>query len=304
MVMFVIIKRVLKWGIQNFKRQGNLSFATTSVLVITISLIAFLFLSHKILSFAIFEIRSRADISVYFRQDCSEEEVLEVQEKLAGFSEVEEVEYVSREKALQNFVERHKSEKSLMNSLQELGANPFLASLNIKAADTGSYEKVVNFLEGDNFSNLIEKVDFHRRRPIIERIFKITSFIDKAGIIISLVLILVSILVTYNTIRLTIYSQKEEIAISRLVGASNWFVRGPFLVQGAMCGILAFLVAFVIVGSSFYFLNSKISIFFPGFEVFSFFKSDFQTVFFLQLACALGLGIIPSFIAIRKYLEV
>ena len=302
--MFTIIKRILKSGWQNFKRQGNLSFATCSVLVTKISLITFLFLSHRVLDFAISEIRLRADISVYFRQDCSEKEIFELKEKLTEFSEIQEVEYISKEEALENFIERHKEEKTLMDSLIELGSNPFLASLNIKASEADSYEKVASFLEGDDFSGLIEKVDFYRRRSIIERVFKITSFIDNAGVAVSLILISVSILLTYNTIKLTIHSQKEEIAISRLVGASNWFIRGPFLSQGVICGALAFLISFMIVSSSFYFLNSKISIFFPGFEVLSFFKSDFQNIILIQLICALGLGITPSFIAIRKYLEI
>lgn len=302
--MLIEVKRILKSGWQNFKRQGNLSFATCSVLVITISLISFLFLSHRILDFTISEIRLRADISVYFRQDCSEKEIFELREKLTEFSEIQGVEYISKEEALENFIERHKEEKTLMDSLVELGSNPFLASLNIKASEADSYEKVANFLEGDDFSGLIEKVDFYKRKSIIERVFKITSFIDGAGLVVSLVLISVSILLTYNTIRLAIHSQKEEIAISRLVGASNWLVRGPFLSQGVICGALSFLISFVVVGSSFYLLNSKISFFFPGFEVLSFFKRDFQNIILIQLICALGLGIAPSFIAIRKYLEV
>jgi len=302
--MLIEIKRIFKSGWRNFKRQGNLSFATCLILVITISLISFLFLSQKILNFAVSEIRERADISVYFKEDCSEKEIFELKEKLAEFSEVKEIEYVSSNEALENFIKRHKEEKTLMESLSEIGKNPFLASLNIKAFQVGEYEKLADFLGKDEFSNLIEKVDYHKRKSVIEKIFKITTFFEGAGIAISLTLVLLSILITFNTIRLAIYSQKEEIGIMRLVGASNWFIRGPFLVQGAICGIFAFLFSFLILSLSFYFLNPKISIFFPDFEIFNFFQSNLKNIVLIQLIWALGLGIIPSFVAIRKYLEI
>jgi len=302
--MFTLTKRILKSGWLNFRRQTNLSFAACLILVITFSLITFLFLSHKVLNFALTEIKARADISVYFREDCPEKEISELKEKLTEFVEVEEVEYVSREEALESFIERHKEEKTLMDSLAELGFNPFLASLNIRASEANSYEKLANFLEGDDFSSFIEKVDFYKRKPVIERVFRITSFVDTAGIIISLVLVFLSVLLTFNTIRLTIANQKEEISIMRLVGASNWFVRGPFLIQGLICGILSFAISFLLVGLSFYFLSNEVGAFFPGVEIFSFFKNNLRNIVLIQFACGLGLGIIPGLVAIRKYLEV
>lgn len=302
--MLTLLKRIFKSGWQNFKRQGNLVFATSSVLIITITLISFLFLGHKIIKFAIDEIKAKADISVYFQETAPEEEIVGLQQKLSGLSGIKGVEYVSREKALEDFVERHKDDKGLIASLEEVGANPFLASLNVSAGEMASYDNVSKFLEGDNFSAIIEKVDFNRRKPIIEKIFDITSFVDKTGIIISAVLIAISVLLVYNTTRLTIYSQKEEIGISRLVGASNRFIRGPFLIQGVLCGILSFLTSLLIVGVTSYFLGPKISAFFPEFQLLALFKNDFRNVVLLQFGCALVLGILPSFLAIRKYLRV
>lgn len=302
--MFILLKRIFHTGLQNFKRHGNLSIATCLILVITICLISFVFLSHKILNFAVAEIKARADVSVYFRIDCDEQEIFALKEKLDEFEEVNEVEYISKEEALEKFIERHKHEQDIMESLQELGTNPFLASLNIRAAKASSYEQVTSFLEGEEFSDSIEKIDFSKRKPIIENIFKTTNFIDSAGIVVSLTLILIAILITYNTIRLTIYTRKQEIGIARLVGASNWLVRGPFLVQGAVCGFLAFALSLLIVGISFYFLNAKITTFFTGFQIFDFFRNNLAMIILIQFFTGLFLGIAPSFIAIRKYLEI
>jgi cell division transport system permease protein len=303
-IMFTSLKRIFKSGWQNFKRQANLSLAASLVLVITISLISFLFVAHKILDFAITEIKAKADISVYFQKDCEEDDILSLRGELNKLEGIGDIEYISQEQALERFIERHRDEQEIMDSLIEVGSNPFLASLNIKAMDAESYEKATDFLEGGDFDSSIEKVDFYKRKTIIDRIFEITSFVNGAGVAVSLALVFVSVLLTYNTIRLTIFSQKEEIGIARLVGASNWFIRGPFLVQGLMCGILAFVLSFVIVGSCFYFLNSRIDMFFPGLEILGFFRNDLANIVLIELACGLVLGIIPSFIAIRKYLDI
>ena len=169
--MFTILKRIFESGIKNFKRQGNISFAASSVLVITISLISFLFLLHQILGFVVDDMRAKADVSVYFQQDAPEQEIFDLQDKLADFPEVKEIEYVSTAQALENFIIRHKNEDDLMESLQELGANPFLSSLNIKAIDANSYEVIVGFLESDDFKDIIKKVDFYKRKETIEKIF-------------------------------------------------------------------------------------------------------------------------------------
>jgi len=302
--MLLALKRIFKSGFQNFKRQANLSFATCLILVMAVCLISFVFLSHKILNFTINEIKNKADVSVYFQQNCEEQEIFDLKEKLDEFEAIDEVEYVSKEQALEDFVERHKNEQDIIGSLQELGSNPFLASLNIRAGDASSYEEVSQFLEGNEFDNLVEKVDYYKRKPVIENVFKLTGFLDKIGVIVSLILVLVAFLIVYNTIRLTVYSRKKEIGIARLIGASNWLVRGPFLVQGGICGGLSFVLSFIIVGLSFYFLNSNISTFFTGFEIFSFFRNNFGMLFLIQMFCSFALGIIPSFIAIRKYLEI
>ena len=302
--MLLSTQRIFKGGFQNFRRQSNLSFATCLILVMAVSLISFVFLSHKILNFAVNEIKNKADVSVYFQQECEEQEIFDLKEKLDEFETIDEVEYISKEQALEGFIERHKNEQDIMGSLQELGSNPFLASLNIRAEDTSSYQEVTQFLQGNEFENIVEKVDYYKRKPVIENVFKLTGFLDKIGILVSLILILVALLIVYNTIRLTVYSRKKEIGIARLVGASNWLVRGPFLVQGGICGGLAFILSLIIVGFSFYFLNSKISVFFTGFEIFGFFRNNFAALLLIQMFCSLSLGIIPSFIAIRKYLEI
>ena len=278
--------------------------ATVFVLILVIILTTSLFLFSGVSQFIIALVEEKADISVYFKEEALGPEILEVKEELAKIPEVKEIKYISQEAALEDFNERHKENPVLMASLAEVGHNPFLASLNIMAFEPGQYETIANFLETSDFATLVEKVDYYERRPVIERIFSITSAANRTFIFLSIILAIVAILVTFNTTRLAIYNAREEIKIQRLVGAGSWFIRGPFLIQGILAGILAALASLVLVSLSTWFLSPKIEVFFPGLNIFQFFSVNLWQIILIQFATGILLGIISSFLAIRKYLRV
>jgi cell division transport system permease protein len=302
--MFISIKRILRLGWISFRRDGGIAIATCFIMVMTILLINFLFLSKDVSQFLISSIQEKADISVYFKSSTLEEEILNLEKELTKIPEVKSIKYVSKEEALEEFIKRHKDNPVLMESLEEVGGNPFLAVLNIKAFEASQYQAVVNFLEKNGFENLIEKVDYYQRKPIIERIFSLTAGIKKAGLAISVVLAIVAVLVTFNTIRLAILNQREEIKIQRLVGASNWFIRGPFLVQGMISGFFAALISLLIFSFICWFISPKIEFLFSDLNIWKFFTENFLTIILIQFATGILLGIISSTIAIRKYLKV
>ena len=305
--MFTLIKRIFKSGWQSFSRDGDIAAANIFIMTMTILLATSLFLLKDISQILISAIREKADISVYFKEAAQEEEILNVQEELSKIPGVKDVEYVSKEKALEDFVQRHKDNPVLMGSLEEVGGNPFLAALNVRAFEASQYQAVVNFLDATLTpadQNLIEKVDYYQRKPVIERIFALTSGAGKVGISLSIVLAIVAILVAFNTIRLAILNQAEEIKIQRLVGASNWFIRGPFLIQGAISGIISTLISLLIFTLICWFLGPKIEFLFSGLNVWKFFTGNFFTIILIQLSTGILLGAISSSIAIRKYLKV
>jgi len=305
--MFTLIKRMFKSGWQSFSRDGDIAAANIFIMTMTILLATSLFLFKDISQILISTIREKADISVYFKTAAQEEDILNVQEELSKIPEVKDVEYVSKEKALEDFVQRHKDDPVLMGSLEEVGGNPFLAALNVRAFEASQYQAVMNFLDATlapSYKDLIEKVDYYQRKPVIERIFALTSGTGKVGISLSIVLAIVAILVAFNTIRLAILNQAEEIKIQRLVGASNWFIRGPFLVQGAISGIISTLISLLIFALICWFLGPKIEFLFSGLNVWKFFTGNFFTIILIQLSTGILLGVISSSIAIRKYLKV
>jgi len=302
--MLTSLKRIIKTGWRRFSRNIALSVATIFVMVMVISLATLLFLLNPASKILIYSIEEKVDISVYFKKDVLPENILEAETEVSRIPEVKDVEYISRDETLGRFIEKHKDDPVLMESLTEVGENPFLASLNIRAWQVSQYEQVTNFLETGPFKDLIEKVDYHQRKPVIDKVFSITSAINKVGIFFSIVFGAIAILIAFNTIRIAIHNSSEEISIMRLVGASNWLVRGPFLIQGAIVGFIATLITLLIAFGLCYGFDSKIRILVPEISTLTLFTSNFWTLLLIQLAAGIGLGIISSTIAIRKYLKI
>jgi len=302
--MFILLKRVIKTGWKGFRRNIGLSLATILIMVIVISLATLLFLLNPVSKILIADIEKKVDISVYFKEDISSEYILEVEPEISKIPEVKDVEYISKEQALEKFIEKHKDDPVLMESLTELGSNPFLASLNIMAWEPSQYEQVASFLETSSFRNLIDKVDYYERKPVIEKVFSVVSGLNKIGIFFSIVFAVIAVLIAFNTVRIAIYNSGEEISVMRLIGASNWFVRGPFLIQGIIIGFIAVLITLLITFGLCYGFDARIKTIAPDISIYSIFVSNFFLLFLIQLATGIGLGIISSYIAVRKYLKI
>jgi len=302
--MWVSFKRVLKTGYKIFFRNIALNTATVFVMTMVVLLITFIFLFNISSNILISSIEEKVDISVYLREDVLDEDALELKSVLVKIPEVKEVEYISREEALEKFIERHKDDPILMESLTEVGKNPFLDSLSISAWQASQYGQVTTFLEGDSFRGLIEKIDYYKRKPVIERIFSITSGINRGAILFGIALALVSFLIAFNTIKIAINNASEEVSIMRLVGASNWFIRGPFLVQGIISGTIAVLITLLLTFIITLGLNGKVQVLAPEISLFGLFLSNIFVILLIQIAVGIGLGVISSLSAVRKCLKV
>lgn len=302
--MFITLKRIFKSGWTGFSRDGELAIPTVFIILIALGLLTSIFLLRDVSQVLISTLQEKIDISVYFKEGAPEEDILSVKDELSKIPEIKEVKYVSKIEALDEFVKRHQNDQILLESLEEVGDNPFLASLSIKARQASQYGTVSNFLSHPSFEDLIEKVDYYQRKPVIERIFSLTSVVNKTGIFLSIILIIVAILVTFNTIRLAIYNSREEIKIQRLVGASSWFIRGPFLVQGAVSGVMAALICLSIFSLLSWFLSPKVEFFFPDLNLFNIFVNNLWLLILIQFVAGISLGLISSAISVRKYLKI
>jgi len=298
------LKRIIKSGWRGFRRNSGLSLATVFIMVMAISLVTALFLLQKTSDFLVVSLSEKVDMAVYFSEEPSLEEITTIQTELTSLPEVKNLEYISKEEALEKFVERHQGEEVIMESLEEVGGNPLLSSLNIKAFEATQYAAISSFIDSASFKDLIAKVDYNEKKPAIDKMFALTSTISTTGIGLSIVLAVVAVLIAFNTVRIAIYNSRDEIETMRLVGASNWFIRGPFLVQGMVGGLLAVLITFSVFGIGLWLLSPKIDIVIPGLNLASYFFGSFFLVIVLQLVAGVGLGAVASWLAIRKYLKV
>ena len=302
--MITSFKRIFKLGWKSLSYDWGVTATTIFVLILTISLITSIFLLKGVSQFLIGKVEEKIDISVYFKEDIAENKIMEVRDGLLDISDAGNIQYISKDQALLDFTARHEEEEVLMQSLTEVGVNPFLASINIKAADPAEYEKIAQFLETGDFDGSIQKVDYYEKKPVIERIFNLANSFKQAGIVLSALLIFFSFLVVLNTTRLAIYNLKEEIQVQKLVGASDWFVRGPFLIQGMIAGIVSAFIAFIIFISGCWLLSPNVSNLFSDLNIWDYFSKNILNIVLIQLGTGIFLGLVSSFIAVRKHLKI
>ncbi len=301
------LKRIIKSGSVNFARNGLISWAAVLVLSITLSVIASLIFLQAVLHHSLDEIKDKVDVTVYFNTSAPEDKIMILKSSIEKLPEVAKVSYVSSEQALKNFRDRHQEDYPTIAALDEIGANPLGAYLNIKAKEISQYESIANFLKSDNAlvsgsSSIIDKVNYHQNKLVIDRLNAIINGAQKLGFIVTLVLILISILIVFSTIRLAIFISKEEIAVMRLVGASKMRIRGPFMVEGAICGAIATAVTLLLLWPSTAWFGRNMTSFF-GMNIFDYYLSNFFQIFAIVLLSGVLLGMISSSIAVRRYLN-
>ncbi|HEY4505999.1 MAG TPA: permease-like cell division protein FtsX [Candidatus Paceibacterota bacterium] len=307
-------RRVLKAGFVGFWRNGVVSVASIFVVVVTLFIIGSLFMSNAFLTATLGEIKDKVDINVYFKTTAKEEEVLIMKTDIESLPEVKTVEYVSREEALEQFRERNKDNTLVLQALDELNDNPLGAVLNIKAKEPSQYEGIAQFLnrenEEANLSNgssggvgIIDSINYFKNQVVIEKLNKIIEGARTVGIAIALILGIMAVLVTFNTIRLAIYNSRNEIYVMRLVGANSSFIRGPFVVEGVMYGGIAALISLVLLFPATYWLSRTTTDYFGGINLFKYFLSNFGQMFIVLVVIGIVLGTLSSYIAVRRYLH-
>ncbi len=303
----IILKRIAKAGFLNFTRGGLVSFAAVLVVTITLSVITGIILLQAVLYSSLDQIKNKVDVTIYFNVGASEEKIIALKDSLSQLPEVANVTFTSADEALRLFRERHSNDYPTIQALDEIRDNPLGAYLNVRAKEVSQYESIANFMKSDNIlvlgsANIIDKVNYHQNKLVIDKLNGIIDGAQKFGFLITLLLILISIIVTFNTIRLTIFISKEEIGVMQLVGASKVRVQGPFIVEGAIYGIVATVFTLIIFYPlTLYFGNNMT--YFLGMNLHSYYISNFFQIGIIILLSGIILGTISSFIAVRRYLN-
>lgn len=306
--MLTAIRRITKAGFVGFWRNAYVSLASIFVLMVVLFVIGATMFVDQLLVTSLNALQNKVDINVYFVPTAPQEEIDAIRTAVAALPDVASVTYTSREEALANYRERYSNNEITMQALNELGENPLGATIAIQAKELSQYESISNFLEEQRLAAspqtpIIETVNYGRNKEAIDTLNSIMAAIERASGVVTLVLILAAVLITFNTIRLAIYTAREEISIMRLVGASNMFIRGPFLLQGIMYGFIAGVLALLLWYPIMIWLGPRTELFFE-FNLFTYFVNDFGYIFGVIVGTGIILGFVSSVLAIARYLRV
>jgi cell division transport system permease protein len=216
-------RRIIVAGLQGFYRNRTVSLSSIFILTITLSIVTSFYLSRAIFDYTLDQIKEKVDVRIYFTVDATPEQVADIQAKLKGLSQVKSVVYTSKEVALEEFKKRHEGDQLTLQALDELGTNPFGASLSVTAKDTSQYEAIAQQLSvgsgllGDA-ANAVDKINYYQLKDSIDKLNNIIGWINTVGFWLSVLFILMSCMIVYNTIRLAIFVYRDEIAVMKLVG--------------------------------------------------------------------------------------
>ena len=306
--MLTGIKRIIRSGFVGFWRNAYVSLSAIFVMTITLTVVCGIMLTSQLLKVSLEQIKEKVDINVYAVTSANEENIFALKSSLETLPDVAEVTYTSREEALAAFRDRHKNDELTIQALEELGENPLGASLAIRAKETSQYESIASFLEEQRSREnpeapLIDRINFNQNKNAIDTLTRIIDASERSGFIAMIVLIVSSVLISFNTIRLAIYTTREEISIMRLVGASNMFIRGPFILQGIMYGLVSGVVALLIMYPVTLYLGPATENFFE-LNIFNYFVANFAYLFAVLVGSGIVLGMVSSSLAIARYLRV
>lgn len=300
--------RVLRNALRNFRRNVWLSIATTVIMTLTLLTILFLYAVNVLGVNVLSTIEQKVDIAVIFKDKTTQSQILTIQKDIAARSDVENTRLITSEQAREDFRRRHADDPYIEDALRELGINPLPSSMFIVAKDPRFYETINSALQSDRYAPFIEKVNFQNSKQVIEKMIRIMSIVKNAGLIITGTFSLLVVLIMFNTIRLAIYSFREEIDIMRLVGASRWYIQGPFLIESVFVAIISVAISTSILYFSLNTTSNQINQFFftgqnANFDIYGYFVAHWFQAIGIQLLAAIGLAVISSYVAVRRYLR-
>ncbi|TSA45022.1 FtsX-like permease family protein [bacterium] len=302
--MFLTISRTLKAGFQNFYRNGSLSVAAVSILTLSLLIISIIIVLSITANLGLKYIQDKIDIRVYFKSDTDISRMMDFRSEILKYREVKSADIVSKDRALSEFIANNSNKPEILKAIEAVQDNPLLASVNIKAVDPEKYDVIANSVENSSYKDDIASVNYQQYKLVIDRFNSTIQTIRKTGVFLFILFSLIAILITFNVIRMTIFNHGTEIEIMRLVGASNNYIRLPFVFEGIIYGAVSACIAIIllipmvkiltpyIIGSSY------VNVIQSGFTTY------FVIIFLIQLLLGTLLGVISSLLAIRRYLKV
>jgi len=303
--MFLSLLRIIKFSLQDISRNIWLTIATVTILVLALLSVNTLLTVEVLSRHAIEAVKEKVDISLYLKADASEEQITSLKTQITQMTKVKKVMYTSKADALRYFREKNKDKPEVLTALRELGRNPLSPSLIIVPNNVDEAPQLINEIKQID-SDIIESRDFADNTMILEKINDITKKISEVGLFIIFIFLFTSMLVAYNSIKVAIYTHRREIEIMRLVGASNKFIYLPFVLSAIIYAFLSVVLIVLLFYPFLGLLQPYLEVFFMDYNIniIDYFVNNFWIIFGLQFLAVSAIGVLSSWLAIRRYAKV
>lgn len=297
--------RVIKFAFQDIFRNFSLSVMTVLILILMLLSVNTVIFIKVLTGQATETIKDQIDVSIYFDHQATDKQVEEMKKYVSSFPEVTESTFLTKEETLQEFKKTYADNPKIINALAELTDNPLGSMLIVKTREPGDYKKIIQALSVPEYKGIVEARTFEDTEKAIERIDTITKSVEQFSVALSGFFALIAFIIIFNTIRVAIYTQRIEISIKKLVGATNWFIRGPYLIEALLFSAISAALTGLFVIFAARALDPYVGLMFqqPGFLT-NYLFSHILVLFGMQFAAVLLLTIVSSLLAMRKHLRV
>jgi cell division transport system permease protein len=293
-ISFVLFSLSRAW--QGFWRNALMSLAATLTMVLMLLLLAGFFILQNVLLASLSFVEQKVEVVAYLQNNTTQEQVDSLVSELRAMPEVASVEYVSRDEALERFKEAQQAQ-GRQDLTQYLESNPLYASVNVKLTSASNLSVVTDALKPDKQPVVRNVLNI---KALVDRVLTVTTFVRTAGVAMVAVVGLIVLFIIVNTIRLAVVARAEEIEIMRLVGASDAFIRWPFVFEGALVGLLGALIALGLLAAGSDPLSQAMVGFFNVLPLQL--GSVARDTAAIVLVTGLGLGVLGSWVSVRTYL--
>lgn len=303
----VTLKRIVVSGVKNFFRNAWLSSAAILVMTITLIMVSFTVVAFQASNLTIKKVAEKIDISLFVKDSVSDADAKRVAEQIGSIDGVTGVEYLSKQQVFEQEKQKAKDrgDEARLKAYDQAGVDSVYATITVRTDDPAKLAPIKESLSRKEIADYLDNTDSEastKQNETINNVTKMANFLRKFGIILSLIFVTVSIILIFNTIRMTIFSRKDEIEIMRLMGANVWYIRGPFLVEASMYALVASIVTFGIVYSAMS-GSARLNNFIEITPIIDFVKHYPWLVFLEILAVGVLIGTFSAFLAIRKYIK-
>lgn len=300
--------RIIRAGMLNFVRNAWLAIAAMAIMSVTLTIILFSIIANATFHNTIADITSKINISIYLKDSATPTQTKEFISGLKSLENVQEVKYLDKSAALKAYMRQNQGNTQLLAAINETD-NPLPATIQVKPKELNQLGEIRKYIEQPKYAKLQSDPasDNGDRREAIDKITHATNIMRKAGIAAVAVFALISIMIIFNTIQMAIFNRREEIQIMRLLGAGTSYIRGPFVVEAIIYGVLSAIISLLVINGIFITASSSLQASSFGLLDISYSQQFFQAYYWQLLALQLVLGIligaVSSTFATRRYLK-